>query len=65
MVYTKIKNLMPFNVSRKKINQLSLLFETLSLQNVLFREILLKSRYLITGRYQAKGNRKPFEITTV
>ena len=35
----------------KKINQLSLLFETLSLQNVLFREILLKSRYLITGRY--------------
>ena len=51
MVYTKIKNLMPFNVSRKKINQLSLLFETLSLQNVLFREILLKSRYLITGRY--------------
>ena len=42
---------MPFNVSRKKINQLSLLFETLSLQNVLFREILLKSRYLITGRY--------------
>ena len=51
MVYTKIKNLMPFNVSRKKINQLSLLFETLSLQNVLFREILLKRRYLITGRY--------------